>query len=476
MTRLVFLALFAIACAPKQAPAPPSTDQVVPVPGPPKAFTPAPPVQRALGNGIPVFVVEQPSLPLVSVRLLLPTGTSNDPVDQAGRASLGTAMLDEAAGPRSALEQAAALDAIATSVGISAGRESTTLYLDTHRDTLAEALPLAADALLRPGFLEADFARVHQQQLSGLRSALDNNTVVAGLVGASQWWGQEHPYGLPTQGSLATVQPLTLEDLRAWHAQEIHAGGAAIVVVGDVRADEVTGLLDEHFGSWVSQPRAAKELPAPSAPTGVVLVDRPGSSQTVISILMPGRGVDDPQRAEIDAVRTILGGSFTSRLNRRLREELGYTYGARMSVARYHQGGTLGAGASVRTDATADALVEFMKLLRAAQRDGVTGQDAHRGRALMITSAVDQAETRSGLAAAYGSEILQGRSPADLATYLAQVDALDQQAITQAAVSIAPEQALVVLVGDRAQIEAPLRELGFEDLRIVVYPQKAGQE
>lgn len=473
MTRIMLLALLLTGCTPKQVspPEPAVSTSEVPVPGPPKAFTPAAPVQGELSNGIPVYVVEQPSLPLVSVRLLLPTGTSNDPVDKAGRTTLGTSMLDEAAGPRTSLEQAAALDAIATSVGIGSGRESTTLYIDTHRDTLAEALPLAADALLRPAFLADDFERVHQQHISGLRSALDNNSVVAGLVGSAQWWGAEHPYGIPSRGSLTTAGGLTLQDLREWHSQEIHAGGAAIVVVGDVAAADVTALLDRHFGSWEARSRAAREFVAPQAASGVVLVDKPGASQTVISIILPGQGVADPQRAELDAVRTILGGSFTSRLNRRLREELGYTYGARMSVTRFLHGGTMGAGASVRTDATADALSEFMQLLRAARDRGVSAQEAHRGRAQMITSAVDGAETRSGLAAVLGSEIIDGRSPDQIAAYLARVDALDADAISAAARAIDPDKALVILVGDRAEIEPSLIEKGFEP-RLVELPEE----
>lgn len=464
--RLILLAVVLGACA-KSAPVEStvSADQVaVPVPGPP-AVAPAPdPVRTELTNGVPVYTVAAPSLPLVSVRLMLPTGSIDDPADRQGLAALTTRMLSESAGSRSAIEQAAALDALAADLDFSVGRESLILQLDVHRDALADALPLAADALLRPAWSPDDFARVESQHISSVQAALDNNSVVAGRVADAQWWGPEHPYGRPHDGTVASASDTLITHLKAWHTEHIHAGGAAFVVVGAVEPDQATELLDAHFGSMPATARSKRELAAPVATEGVAIVDRPGSSQTVISVVLPGEGANDPQRAPIDAVQTILGGSFTSRLNRRLREELGYTYGARMSVTRYRHGGVISVRVSVRADATADALVELLALLRAAQTDGVTAAEAARGRAQLITSAVDSSETRAGLAEVLVAELASGHTPDALGAYLQQVDALEAKSVSRAASTVRTGAASIVLVGDRAEIEGELVGRGFTEL------------
>ena len=458
--------LVAGACAPKAAP----DLSVVPTPGPPRIAAAPNPVVTKLQNGVPVYTIEAPSLPLVSVRLVMPTGTVDDPAARGGLASVGTTMLGEAAGPRSSLEQAAALDALAASLGFSSGREATTMALDVHRDALSGALPLAADALLRPGFRDDDLARVREQHVAGLQSSYDNNGTIASLVAARTWWGEAHPYGRPGDGTPASVEAITMDDLRAWHQGQIHAGGAAFVVIGAITPAEATSALDAHFGAMEARPRPARTVGAPAAAGGIVLVDRPGSTQTIVSVTLPGSGTDGPMRAEIEALRTILGGSFTSRLNRRLREELGYTYGARMSVTRLRGGGVIGAGAAVRADATGAAVSELLTLLRAARDSGVDAAEAARGRAQMITGEVDGSETRSGLAGVVLRELVDGREPASRAAYLAQVDALTAEAVTAAAAKLDVDGALIVLVGDAAVVRPQLEAAGLGPAREVTAP------
>ena len=318
-----------------------------PEPGAPEAYTPPDPVRTELSNGVPVYVVSDPSLPLVNVQLAVPTGAAMDPAEKAGRAALGASMLGEGAGDRTTLEQAAALEALAASLSFGLRREATTLSLDVHADRLEEALPLAADALLRPRFDTDDWNRVKSQHLTLLKASLDDNRQVAGQVGTRRWWGADHPYGSPSDGTPASVESLTLKDVKAWHTGELHAGGAAFVVVGDVTSEEVTKLLDQHFGSWKASERKAMEMKAAAAPKGIVVVDRPGSTQTVFNVIMDGQSTDSDARAPLDVATVIMGGSFTSRLNRRLREELGYTYGARMGMGRMHHGGVMRVGSSM---------------------------------------------------------------------------------------------------------------------------------
>jgi zinc protease len=461
------LLLAFVACGPRKAP----VAVGAPVAGAPVVAKAPEVVRTALSNGVPVYTVADPSLPLVSVRLTIPVGSVHDPDGLEGTAELVGRMLGESAGGRSSIEQAAALDALAAELGFGIGRESMSMRLDVHADALADALPLAADALLRPAMLTDDFDRVKAQHLAGLASSFDNNATVASLVGARAWWGEAHPYGRPHDGTPVSVRAIQLDRVRAWHAEHAHFGGAAFVVVGATTPQAITAALDLRFGEVEARARAAVAAPPPQGAPGIVLVDRPGASQTVVSVLMPGRGADDALRAEVDAVRTILGGSFTSRLNRRLREELGYTYGARMSVTRYLGGGMIGAGASVRADATGDALVELIGMLRAARKKGVTADEADRGRAQLITGAVDAAETRAGLAGLLMRELADGRDPAALGGWLTAVDALDARRIAPAAATIDPDRAVIVLVGDGATVRAQLAERKLGPPREVEAPR-----
>lgn len=471
MSRPVLIALALVACGPKQAPepasdAPADTFPPRPEPGPPQAWTPPTPVRTELSSGVPVYTVTDASLPLASLHLTVPTGSASDPDERAGRAALGASMLGEGAGERSTLEQAAALEALAADLSFGLRREATTLSLDVHADRLEQALPLAADALLRPRFDETEWARVKQQHLTLLAASLDDNRTVASQVGRLRWWGADHPYGSPTDGTPDSAGAVTLDEVKAWHRTEMHAGGAAFVVVGDVTSERATALLEEHFGAWEARERPAVEVAAARAPSGIVLVDRPGSTQTVFHIVIPGISTGEP-RAALDVATTIMGGSFTSRLNRRLREELGYTYGARMAKGSMIHGGTLVVGSNVRGDATADALREVKVLLDAAASEGFTEAEVQRGRAQVLSDVVDSAETRRGLARMLLEPLIGGQPLDRLATRIETVDGITPSAVDAAARRMAWEDALVVLVGDREAIAGPLTEAGFTDVAVV---------
>lgn len=468
---LLALTALAVAGCPKKVATPELPVEAAfperPLPGAPAVFTPAVPVETALSNRIPVYTVTDDSLPLVSVRLVVPTGSIQDPAQFHGLSALGTAMLGESSADRSALEQAAAVEGQAASISFGVGRESLQMSVDSHADRLDNVLPLAADALLRPAFSKDDWARVHSQHVTGVKASMDSNAAVARMISDRQWWGAAHPYGPPTSGTVSTAEAVTLAKVKAWHAAQVHATGAAFVVVGDVSSEQATEMLEAHFGAWKGGKRSAPEVGAAAAPAGLVIVDRPGSTQTVVSVVLPGQSESAADRAPLNVVQTIMGGSFTSRLNRRLREELGYTYGARMRVDRLAGGGTIRAGAAVRGDATADALSELLGLLQSAQTDGFSEAEQGRGRAQVITATVDGVETRAGLARVYANEIASGRAPAEFGGFVASLDTLTPQAVSSAAAMLDRDKALIVLVGDLSAIEGPLKDKGFTDWTVV---------
>jgi predicted Zn-dependent peptidase len=226
-------------------------------------------------------------------------------------------MLSEGAGPRTSLEQAAALSAIATKLSFSAGREQMIVGLDTHVDQLQAAVPLAADALLRPRWEPTEWARVQDQHVNGLMASYDDNPSVARVVSARRWWGADHPYGKPVDGTLESAKNVKLDQVRAWHAAQVHGGGVSILVVGAATPEAATAALEVGFGAWPIQERPPLEVPPPAAPTGLVLVNSAGSTQTVITAITAGQSQSSVDRAPLDIAAVVMGGSFTSRLNRR---------------------------------------------------------------------------------------------------------------------------------------------------------------
>lgn len=438
-----------------------------PIPGEPPVFTPAVPEVGSLPNGTPVHVLADPTLPLVSLRLTIPTGSAFDPPGQYGMAAMSAAMLGESAGDRTSLEQAAALSGLAADLNFRMGRDTFWMSLDCHRDRFAEALKLAADALLRPALAEADWNRVREQHLNGVKAAMDDNRSVAGVVAARQFWGAAHPYGTPHDGTVETAEVVALQQVADWLDAQVHAGGATWVVVGDVDVVGVTKQLEAAFGAWEAKPRAAREFPAAAGEAGLVIVDRPGSTQTVFDLVHAGQVASEPNRGPLDVARVIMGGSFTSRLNNRLREQLGFTYGARMYVNRRTHGGTVSSGASIRADATADALVEFRSLWGAAAETGFTEAEVSKGRSQLLSGMAGRAETRASLANLYAGEVSLGRDPAGIGAYLKTLPGVDKAAADAVAKEyLVADDAVIVLVGDLAAIEGPLREKGVDGWRV----------
>jgi predicted Zn-dependent peptidase len=195
---------------------------------------------------------------------------------------------------------------------------------------------------------------------------------------------------------------------------------------------------------------------------GLWFVDAPGSTQTAIRVSARGPNGTDPGRNAAELARLVLGGSFTSRLNQKLREEKGYTYGASVRVTSWSDQGMVSASSSVRGAATAAALRDLLDVLASARDDGFTDAEVDRARAQGLTRLVDSAESRAGLAAAYAAELNQARDPMSIATAgdsIVVVDGAQMQAATRQYLD--PDKATILLVGDRAAVLPQLEAKGF---------------
>ncbi len=438
-----------------------------PGPSAPKAFEPTPPQVFKLSNGIEVRHWRRAELPLVHLSIMLKAGALYSDIDKPGLAYLTAAMLDEGAGELDAPAFSDALDMLGASFRAQADYDAVTVDLSVLKRNLEPAAALYADALLRPRFDENEWQRIQRLHLEDLRKAEDRAASVASRVGLRAFFGDDHPYGRPVAGTVESVDKLRLADLRKCRAETFAPSQAVFFLAGDITADEARDLLERHFAGW--KPPSGWSQPVPiaveqpkAAPKRLVIVDKPGSVQTIIRFYMPGPKAGDPRRISYDLFSTILGGSFTSRLNQNLREDKGYTYGARSSYNMARSLGYLSAGADVQADVTGAALTEFFREFDKIRAADISDEEARKARETNRMSITQGFQGLAGLVSTAQDIEKKGRPFASLAADLdtiMKIATADLNALAKPAVPL--ENALLVLVGDRKTIEAQIKSLGL---------------
>jgi predicted Zn-dependent peptidase len=349
------------------AQAPPDRSEPPALGVPPRLTLPA--VQeRELANGLRVLLLEAHDVPLVQINLVVHSGSADDPAGQFGLASFTAAMLDEGAGTRSALELADAAEFLGADLATSSTFDASAVRLNVPTRQLTQALPIMADVALRPTFPAPELERLRQERLTALIQARDDAAAVAPPAFARAVYGAAHRFGTSAIGTTATLEAVTAEQLRAFHAASYRPDNATLLVVGDVTPAAVLPLLEGAFGSWQAAESVARR-PLPAAPQvaarEVTIVDMPGAEQSQIRIGAVGVARSTPDYFALQVLNTVLGGSFTSRLNQNLREEHGYTSGARSQFDMRRSPGPFTASAGVQTDKTAESLTEFFNELEA---------------------------------------------------------------------------------------------------------------
>ena len=448
-----------------------------PAVGPPPQLK-LPAVQkRTLSNGVPVWLVEQHEVPLVQVTLLLKAGANEDPGGKFGLASMTAAMLDEGAGKRSALEIADEIEFLGASLGTSSSFDASAVRLGVPVARLGAALPLMGDVALRPTFPEAELERLRQERLTDLLQARDDPASVAPMAFARLLFGASHRYGTGVIGTAATLRSFTAGELKAFHSANFQPGNATLIVVGDVNADGIVPQLDKQFGSWRGETPGRTAPPNAPQPgqRQITIVDMPGAAQSQIRIGGVGVPRSAPDYFPIQALNTILGGSFTSRLNQNLREEHGYSYGASSRFDMRLSAGPFFAGAGVQTDKTAEALHEFFNELTAIRKP-IGADELTKGKNYLAFGFPSQFETIGDFSAQLEQLIVYGLPETYYADYVKTLQAVTADAMLKAATTyVQPEKFLVVIAGDRKAIEQGVRALNLGMVRTMSVQEALGE-
>src|SRR4051812_41151791 len=394
----------------------------------PPTLAPPPPLRvppittRQLPNGLQIVVVEQHELPIADVVLEIRNGGEADPVNRTGAAALTSALLTEGTTTRTALQIADQAAFLGVRVGAGSGWEQSTVSLHTPTAQLDSAMALFADVALHPAFPAPDLERVRKVRLTSLQQLRDRGPSIADRAYATALYGEQHPYGRPLSGTEASVAAISRADLQTFYDTYYRPNNATLLVVGDVRPDDVERRAQALFGGWT---RA--DVPAPSNSTAqtpkattLVLIDKPGAAQSSFRIGGIGAPRSTKDYFALQVLNTILGGSFTSRLMQNLRETKGYTYGASSGFSMRRQAGPFTASAEVVSEKTDSAMIEFMKELNAI-RDPMKAAELEKTKKYLQLGYPADFEENSGIAGAISRLVPYGLPLSTLSDYQGKI-------------------------------------------------------
>lgn len=432
----------------------------------PPALGPTPslkvnPTQKfTLSNGLPVYVYEKRDVPIIQLNLVVKAGSVDEPADKLGLAGMTANMMDEGAAGKSALQLSDEIDFLGTSISVSGGLHTSGMSMRSTTSKFDASLKLFADILLRPDFPESELVRLRKQYLTSLVQAYDRPPVIAAAATSQLVFGKNHPYGRTTVGTEQTLNSLTVADLKNFYSTYYKPNNSFLVVVGDVEANSIVAKLEQALGEWQKgevKPATVAKAKQVSGRT-IYLIDKPEAAQSVIRICRVGTDRMTEDYFPLLVMNTILGGSFTSRLNQNLREQHGYAYGAGSGFAFRPSPGPFTASSDVQTDATDKALKEFMKELNDISKP-VSDDELAKAKNYIALGYPDNFSNVGSIAAQIVEMVLYNLPENYFNNYIGNVMAVKKEDVRRVAKKyIDTDDLAIIIVGDKAKIEKGLKE------------------
>ncbi len=460
---------------------------VMPAPARQPEFTPPVPTHRSLSNGLQVTVVEKRGLPIVSFALMLRAGAVTDPPGLPGLAFFTAQLLAEGTKTRSRQDIANAFEFIGARLSTETRRELSLLSSETLTKHWGAALELLADVAQNPTFPERELERVRREHLTDIRRGKDDPTFIAEQLIPGLIFGRESRYGHAAMGTEDSVAAFTRENLVRHFQTHYGPATANLIVVGDVSLEEALQQAEAVFGRWdnptasepdpLSRPNressaaapatAAPREPAPGTaqpqPTTIYLVDKPGAAQSVIRAGHATVPRSHPDYVSLTLLNYSFGGQFSARLNQNLRQDKGYSYGFHSGISWFREPSLLVAGGSVQTAVTRESVQETLQEFQDIHHiRPVTGEELAGAKAGMLLGYPAGFE-RPGQILGHLIQLLLHQLPDDyFRTVPERVSAVSLEEAQRAGVErVRPDDLKVLVVGDRAEVEASLRELGL---------------
>lgn len=429
--------------------------------------------RTTLANGLEIIVVEHHAVPVISFKLLVNAGYSADHGAIPGTAKLALKMLTEGTKRRSALEISDDLARLGAELSTSSNLDQSTVRLSALREDLSDALAIFADVIIEPAYASDEFERQLSQQLAEIESEKTTPLQIALRVLPPLLFGSDHAYGIPFTGSgtAASVNKLNSQDLRAFHKRWFNPNDSTLIVTGDTTAKEIVPKLKKLFKDWKRGETPLKSIAKVERrkTPAVYLIDRPGSIQSMVFAGHIAPPKSNPHESAIETMNELLGGGFNSRINRNLREDKHWSYGAHSVYAGAKGQRPFFVFAPVQTDKTADAMREIERELREVQTTRPpTAAEVERSKNIRTLSLPGKWETADAIATSVENIVRYGFDDDYWRKYPSTIRSLSDQDVADAAnFALNPDGITWVVVGDRSQVESRIRELGLGDITVI---------
>ena len=425
--------------------------------------------RRVLSNGMTLVAAPMHRLPVVTVIAVHEAGAVTDPAGREGLATLVASMLAEGTATMDGETLALRLERLGASFGASADWDVAVASLTVTRSRLADALALFAETLTAPSFPARELERLKAERLAELLQLRTEPRGLADEMTSHFVYAPESRYARPAGGGAAAVEAITARDVGELYSARYRAGGTTVIVAGDVGTDDAVALLEEAFGPWGgSAPAAVAVVDGPAtAPRGVQVVVKEDAPQSEIRVAHVGVPRTHPDYFRIVVMNAILGGLFSSRINLNLRERNAYTYGARSEFDWRRAAGPFVVSTAVASDVTAAAVREILGEIDRMRAEPVSEEELSLATSYLRGVFPIRYETTAAVATALANLVIYGLADDYFDMYRANIAAVTAADVLEAAPRhVHPDRLRVVVVGDPAQVSAPLGELAAGPVRL----------
>lgn len=440
-----------------------------PEPGAPKAWS-FPQVRRTLlSNGMAVLLCDLPTRPIASVHLCLDIPRDLEPEGLDGLAAITAAALREGTSGRDADAFSEALESRGATLGMHAGDSGVRVALGVAVSRLEAALELVTEALAEPAFPVTDVERLVGQRLDAIALEQADPGWRCGEAMMATLFDPSDRLARPGEGDAENVARITRDAAAGFWSEHAHPAHATLVIAGDFEGIDVEAILDSTLGGWAGSSGTAPEhrLPLAADPGRAVIVHRPGAVQTEFRLARVGPNRHSPTWPATQLAAFCLGGTMSSRLMAKLREEKGYTYGIHASASPLATTGVLSIGAAVETGVTGDALADVLAEVRRLVTGGVT--DSERDFAAdALTSGPRRMESAHQVAGVLAGVVEEGLPDDFVARNLERLERTPTAEVSErGALDWDAGRLSLIAVGDATAIETPLRDAGFPDVTVI---------
>lgn len=411
------------------------------------------PTKSVTANGMTVLVLEQHFLPIVEVHALVKSGSAQDPPDKAGLANLVASLLDEGTTSRSSKQLAEQIDFVGGALEVKAAEDFTTASVRILKKDVELGFTLLADILQHPAFHKPEFERIRSQILGEMASDNDDPGHVA-MKAFNQLVFHSHPYRWPLNGTEESLNRITHADVVGFHAREYTPSQVILTIVGDVTPDQITGLVQTHFGAWkktLSPSRNIKNPPAVEKKT-VQLIEKDLTQSNVI-LGHGGISRTNPDFYAVTVMNYILGaGGFSSRLMDSIRDKQGLVYGIMSHFDARLMPGSFWVNFQTRTEATNQAIQGVLTELKNIRETPVSDQELSEAKSFLIGSFPLRLDSTAKLAQVLAQVEFYGLGFEYFSQYPKWIERVTKEDVLRVAKQyLSPQRYALVVVGNTAK-------------------------